>query len=296
MSTTPSRILIVDDTPQNIDVLQATLIEIDADLLIATNGARALDLAQRLQPDLILLDVMMPGMDGHAVLQRLQADVHADLRILPGRLEFAAGNNAIPLVLGEFSLALHHFPILFAGPTAVPMAAVGVSDQNLFIKDGLWEDEAYIPAYLRRHPFIFIDTGADNDFLLGIDEESARVVKGGDEGQPLFVDGKATDMVQQALEFCGQYTREHEQTQAFSKALIDNGLLVERNATVRTPDGREFNLNGFLVVDVEKFVALPEATVVEWHRSGWLALIHQHLMSLGRFNDLTRRQVERLAA
>jgi hypothetical protein len=122
------------------------------------------------------------------------------------------------------------------------------------------------------------------------------VVKGGDEGQPLFVDGKATDMVQQALEFCGQFTREHEQTQAFSKALIDNGLLVERNATVRTPDGREFNLNGFLVVDVEKFVALPEATVVEWHRSGWLALIHQHLMSLGRFNDLTRRQVERLAA
>lgn len=122
------------------------------------------------------------------------------------------------------------------------------------------------------------------------------MVKGGEEGQPLFVDGKATEMVQQALEFCGQYTREHEQTLAFSKALTDNGLLVERNATVRTPDGREFNLNGFLVVDVEKFVALPEATVVEWHRSGWLALIHQHLMSLGRFNDLTRRQVERLAA
>lgn len=139
----------------------------------------------------------------------LQADVHADLRILPGKLEFAAGNNAIPLVLGEFSLALHHFPILFAGPGAVPMAAVGVSDQNLFIKDGLWEDEAYIPAYLRRHPFIFIDTGAENDFLLGIDEESPRVVKGGEEGQPLFVDGKATEMVQQALEFCGQYTREH---------------------------------------------------------------------------------------
>lgn len=226
----------------------------------------------------------------------LQADVHADLRILPGKLDFAAGNNAIPLVLGEFSLALHHFPILFAGPGAVPMAAVGVTNENLFIKDGLWEDEAYVPAYLRRHPFIFIDTGADNDFLLGIDEASPRVVKGGEEGQALFADGKATDMVQQALEFCGQYTREHEQTQAFSKALIEKGLLVERNATVRAPNGQEFNLNGFQVVDVEKFVALPEETVIEWHRSGWLALIHQHLMSLGRFNDLTRRQVERLAA
>ena len=76
----------------------------------------------------------------------LQADLHADLRILPGRLEFAAGITAIALVLGEFAVALHHFPFLFAGPGAVPMVAVGVSDQNLFIKDGLWEDEAYIPA------------------------------------------------------------------------------------------------------------------------------------------------------
>jgi len=48
----------------------------------------------------------------------LQADLHADLRILPGKLEFAASSNSIPLVLGEFSLALHHFPILFAGPSA----------------------------------------------------------------------------------------------------------------------------------------------------------------------------------
>jgi diguanylate cyclase (GGDEF)-like protein len=74
VTTSPSRILIVDDTPQNIDVLQATLVEIDADLLIATHGARALDLAQRLQPDLILLDVMMPGMDGFEVCAQLKAD------------------------------------------------------------------------------------------------------------------------------------------------------------------------------------------------------------------------------
>jgi diguanylate cyclase (GGDEF)-like protein len=77
------RILIVDDTPQNIDVLQATLIEIDADLLIATNGARALDLAQRLQPDLVLLDVMMPGLDGFEVCTRLKADPRtADIPVI----------------------------------------------------------------------------------------------------------------------------------------------------------------------------------------------------------------------
>ena len=97
------------------------------------------------------------------------------------------------------------------------------------------------------------------------------MVKGGEEGQPLFVDGNATEMVQQALEFCGQYTREHEQTLAFSKALTDNGLLVERNATVRTPDGREFNLNGFLVVDVlaeigEELGVEPATVALAWLR------------------------------
>ena len=49
----------------------------------------------------------------------LQSDIHGDLRILPGKLGFAAKTNAIPLIVNEFSLALHHFPILFAGPSAV---------------------------------------------------------------------------------------------------------------------------------------------------------------------------------
>ena len=226
----------------------------------------------------------------------LQSDIHGDLRILPGKLGFAAKTNAIPLIVNEFSLALHHFPILFAGPEAVPMAALGVTEDNLFVTDGQWEPDTYVPAYVRRHPFIFIDTDGSQNYVLGFDEGTERIVKGGTEGEALFVDGKPSELLQQAMEFCGRFTADHNHTQAFSKALIDNGLLVERNATVRTPDGREFNLNGFQVVDVEKFVALPEATVIEWHRSGWLALIHQHLMSLGRFNDLTRRQVERLAA
>ncbi len=83
MSHPLPRLLIVDDTPQNLDVLQAILSELDADLLIATHGARALDLAQRLQPDLILLDVMMPGMDGFEVCTRLKADPRtADIPVI----------------------------------------------------------------------------------------------------------------------------------------------------------------------------------------------------------------------
>ncbi len=69
-----SRILIVDDTPHNIDVLSATLDEFEVELMAATTGMRALELAARTQPDLVLLDVMMPGMDGFEVCRRLKAD------------------------------------------------------------------------------------------------------------------------------------------------------------------------------------------------------------------------------
>jgi CheY-like chemotaxis protein len=73
--TTPDapKILLVDDTPQNIALLEATLEHSGADLLAATSGPRALELAARLRPDLILLDVMMPpGIDGFEVCRRLK--------------------------------------------------------------------------------------------------------------------------------------------------------------------------------------------------------------------------------
>jgi DNA-binding response OmpR family regulator len=69
-----STILIVDDEPIGRDTLQAILFAEGYDLAFASNGLEALDKAAKLTPDLILLDVMMPGMDGHEVCRRLRAD------------------------------------------------------------------------------------------------------------------------------------------------------------------------------------------------------------------------------
>jgi len=83
MSAKVSKILIVDDTPHNIDVLSATLSDESCELVVATSGARALELAARGRPDLVLLDVMMPGMDGFEVCRRLKADpATADLPVI----------------------------------------------------------------------------------------------------------------------------------------------------------------------------------------------------------------------
>ena len=80
----PPKILLVDDTPQNIALLEDTLSAFEADLLAATSGERALELAGRLHPDLILLDVMMPpGIDGFETCRRLKADAAtADIPVI----------------------------------------------------------------------------------------------------------------------------------------------------------------------------------------------------------------------
>lgn len=70
-----TRILLVDDTPENLDVLSGILEDLDCQLIVATSGERALELAARRLPDLILLDVMMPDMNGFEVCTRLKAEL-----------------------------------------------------------------------------------------------------------------------------------------------------------------------------------------------------------------------------
>jgi sigma-B regulation protein RsbU (phosphoserine phosphatase) len=69
-----SKILIVDDEPFNVDYLAQELEELNCDTVSASNGQEALDQVTRESPDLVLLDIMMPVMDGLEVLSRLKTN------------------------------------------------------------------------------------------------------------------------------------------------------------------------------------------------------------------------------
>ena len=71
---TPPRILIVDDNPTNVKVLQTRLVAEGYEVLTAADGEEGLAAARQHTPDLILLDVMMPKLDGFEVCRRLRAD------------------------------------------------------------------------------------------------------------------------------------------------------------------------------------------------------------------------------
>jgi len=67
-------VLIVDDVPENLSLLYDALDEAGYAVLVATNGESALQRARQSLPDVILLDALMPGMDGFEVARRLKAD------------------------------------------------------------------------------------------------------------------------------------------------------------------------------------------------------------------------------
>ena len=69
-----STVLVVDDNPQNLELLLAYLEDLDCKTVSATEGAQAVDKAKQILPDLILLDVMMPKMSGFEVCKRLKND------------------------------------------------------------------------------------------------------------------------------------------------------------------------------------------------------------------------------
>ncbi|HVM83433.1 MAG TPA: response regulator, partial [Candidatus Binatia bacterium] len=66
-------ILVVDDSPTNLAILNVVLREV-YNVVTATNGPDALNLAASEEPDLIILDIMMPGMDGYEICDRLKAN------------------------------------------------------------------------------------------------------------------------------------------------------------------------------------------------------------------------------
>lgn len=222
--------------------------------------------------------------------QPLSSQIHADWRLKEGDAGFTKDTPYVPIVVREFAAASRNYPIVFAAGDAAPLAILGLERANLFVDAGRWVEDAYVPAYVRRYPFGFGATTDPEGFALMIDAGSDRIGKVGDDGAALFVDGQPSSLTQQALAFCDAFQADARSTAAFSAALRANELLTERRADATLPNGRKLGLNGFEIVDAEKFAALEDTTIAAWHRSGWLALVHFHLASLDRFSVLLARQ------
>jgi len=71
---TRDRVLIADDNEANVELLEAYLADVDVDVAVAVDGQDTLDKVASFQPDLILLDVMMPKLSGFEVCQKIKSN------------------------------------------------------------------------------------------------------------------------------------------------------------------------------------------------------------------------------
>ena len=97
-------ILAVDDTPENLDVVRRILAA-NYTVRVAINGLVALKIAQKQLPDLILLDVNMPDMDGFEVCRRLKCDKlteHIPVIFLTGELDTSSKQKGLNLGAADY--------------------------------------------------------------------------------------------------------------------------------------------------------------------------------------------------
>ena len=229
-------------------------------------------------------------------LQPLSSIDHAGWKVLRrDTAPFLADTHAVPITVDEFAVAQRNYPIIFStGDNPVPLALMALNEgMNTFLDaDSKLIGEPYVPAYVRRYPFLLARLRDDSDELSLCFDPDSGVVGDFEEGDALFVDGKSSEVTQSILGFCEQFEQAGQRTQAFMNDLVKTGLLMDGEVSIQ-PDGVEqpFVYRGFQMINEEKLADLKGDALRKMNKSGMLPLIHAHLFSLGLMREVFGRQV-----
>lgn len=226
----------------------------------------------------------------------ISVERHKDWSVAQGKsYGFAAGANAVPMMCAEFQSVATDFPIVF-GKTEngfAPVVVLGLEQgKSLFVDGkGKWTGD-YIPAFVRRYPFVFAQSDDAKTFTLCLDEAYGGCDAKGKKGERLFgEDGKPTEFVNKALEFSKSFETEQRKTSDFTSLLDANGLLEPMQAAIVMPDGAKRALTGFHVVSREKLKALDPKIVSEFFNRDVFELVYYHLLSLRNMEKLRQRMI-----
>ncbi|MAI49615.1 MAG: SapC family protein [Rhodospirillaceae bacterium] len=213
----------------------------------------------------------------------LTSNLHSEASFKPeANYLFASNTNSIPLAVSEFEQAASSYPIVFTGTDAI--AVMGLkAEENVFIdENGKWDMRSYIPAYVRKYPFLFHVSEDAETFTLCVEKSN---VADDDSGTPFFDKENPSPLVEQSLEFCKNFQAAWTQTTEFVSTLVELDLLIERRADLQSESGENSSLSGFNVIDKEKYNALTDAEINKLPRE-FVSAINSHFVSMSRWQNL----------
>ena len=271
---------------------QATKPQIDADAaeVIATDTVEEVvdaDVSENRQSEGLSSSADLPDM--YRKVSILMSEAHGDLRFSPpDTYPRAASMPSVILAFTECAEAAFHYPLVFTerGGNRALHAVTGYSSgENKFIDDaGNWRPGTYVPAYVRRYPFILVEDKESGQLMLACDMKSDNIGK--ETGAPLFEDGEPSEVARDLLSFCVSYHRELLQTQKIIDEIAKAGILVERTANLTLPNENRHKIDGFQIIDEEKFNDLGGVALLELRRNNALPLIYTHLISMRNWQKL----------
>lgn len=232
------------------------------------------------------------------------SEKHAKWSVGVENHEFTSHMNSVPLLATEIALAAAEYPIIFSATgnegEYLPLAVMGLKDgQNLLLNESNILSARYVPAFIRRYPFV-LGGSKDSDMMaLCLDEDSKCLDQNGVKGSRLFQDdGSHSDFLNDVVEFLKDYQYRAELTRTFTKKLHELDLLepMSANISFKAKEAENINLGGFFVVKREKLKTISDADALDLFKKDGLELIYAHIQSLSNFNRLIDIMSAKLAA
>ena len=234
----------------------------------------------------------------YSAIEPLNSTQHAKMKVRGLQsMAQASRAHAIPVTVDEFTLVQRHYPIVFAvGENPVPIALMGLNEGvNVFLDESgrALDSSIYIPAYIRRYPFLLARLNPGSDELSLCFDPTADAVGDFAEGEVLFDGDQPSEATRAILQFCEQFEAAGQRTAAFVEDLTKADLLMDGEVAIQ-PEGFEqpFVYRGFRMVDEEKLRDLRGDELRRMNQSGLLALIHAHLFSLSEMRSIFARQMQ----
>ncbi len=234
----------------------------------------------------------------YRALEPLNVTQHGKMKVRSNvTIPQLATMHAVPLTVDEFGLAQRFYPIVFTiGDNPVPIALMGLNEGvNVFLDDNgrPLDSTTYMPAYIRRYPFMLARLRPDSDELSLCFDPTSGAVGEFDEGEPLFDGDKPSQTTNEILKFCEEFELSAQRTNAFMLDLKEGDMLMDGEVSIQ-PTGVEqpFIYRGFQMVSEEKLREARGDVLRKMNQNGMLPLIMAHLFSMQMVRDVFSKQVQ----